>query len=123
MSELTYKAYCRDKRQLGEYYGYPKCCIDEFFERRSCDRNTVKITYKTCFLASKQSGFVPCKKHAEDIVNKKITLGDLISNRSCKSSFPKGNDDLLDHYHRMNRFTIRLKHVHTQLTSKMNINA
>lgn len=64
---------------LGVFYGYPRCCINEFcndiindrFPNRSIDG----------------SGFVPCKKHYEQIRKGELNLSDLIKNRVCKEEF------------------------------------
>jgi hypothetical protein len=65
--------------KLGKFYGYPDCCIYDFVN---------KIRTKEQIKASKYSGFIPCVKHAEEILAKKIKIEDLISNRVCKSEFP-----------------------------------
>ena len=50
-------------REQGAYYGYPSCCVDEFIERHA---NLVPHT-EVQWAAAKR-GFVPCVRHAEQIL-------------------------------------------------------
>ena len=63
----------------GEYYGYPKCCIQSF---------KYSMHKKPNIQAEQSSGLIPCDKHTEDIYHRIIKLHDLIKNRICKSKFP-----------------------------------
>ena len=65
--------------KTGKFYGFPDCCISDFIN---------KIRTKEQIKASRSSGFMPCVKHAEEILAKKIKLEDLIINRVCKREFP-----------------------------------
>ncbi len=77
--------------QSGQFFGYPQCCIDEFVERvakiqlEGTSANT--DLSKERLEASDFTGFIPCQKHAEQIVAKEITLESLISNRICTVDF------------------------------------
>jgi hypothetical protein len=64
-------------KHFGEYYGYPKCCIDSF-----CNQVTTRSQRK----AGNNSGFIPCKNHTKHILYNKITLRSLITNRVCKKT-------------------------------------
>lgn len=69
--------------EKGKYYGYPDCCIKSFCKGHSYSKKQIMV--------HNSSGFIPCKKHAQQILDGKITLSDLIQNRICKTPFP--NDD------------------------------
>jgi len=106
MTSITFQEYCSDKRKLGQYYGYPGCCIDAFMNRRKLTVIEKKTIYKLNFETSKH-GFVPCDNHATEILTKKIKLEELITNRKCKSIFPNTDDPLLNEYKLLNRIRIR----------------
>jgi hypothetical protein len=58
----------------GQYYGYPQCCIDNFIEiYREIKRRTNEQDRVHLF-----SGFVPCHKHALEILCGHTTLEALI---------------------------------------------
>ena len=85
--EDSYKKMKEDNcRQLGMYYGYPSCCIEEFIMNN--------VYEKGCSLISAAyGGFVPCQKHTQMILNKTINIRDLIGNRSSQYEFPIDTDD------------------------------
>ncbi len=56
----------------GYMHGYPKCCINEFIERRIIQKDYSII------LENNYSGFIPCKKHSNQILKGKIKLKELI---------------------------------------------
>ena len=64
--------------KAGKFYGYPDCCISDFINKIKTDKQKK---------ASRHSGFIPCLKHAEEILAKKIKLEDLIQNRICERDF------------------------------------
>ncbi len=71
--------------KTGDYYGYPRCCQKEFYEtfynlgKRTEDQRK----------AGNGSGFVPCVKHAEEILTGKIKLEDVIlPTRKHPKAFP-----------------------------------
>lgn len=73
-------------RQTGLYYGYPSCCIEEYIMNN--------IYNKDCSLISAAyGGFIPCEKHTMMIVNKKISIKDLIGKRSSQYEFPIDTED------------------------------
>lgn len=59
--------------QNGNYYGYPPCCIESFVQNFLQHCQTDKQVK-----AGKYTGFIPCVKHAEEILEGKIKLEDLI---------------------------------------------
>ena len=71
-------------KQTGEYFGYPKCCIDSFskvpFNKRTLSQLNVH----------KYTGFIPCDQCATKIMSNEITLENLIKNRICIVPFPNG---------------------------------
>lgn len=83
----------------GQYYGYPKCCIDSF---------KYSMHKKSNLQAEQGYGFIPCDKHTEDIYCRRIQLADLIQNRVCKSPFPH---DPNEYIHKLEYNNIILKFV------------
>lgn len=69
-------------RMLGEYFGYPKCCIDSF-----CDESKERTAYQKA-VKSLGYGFVPCEDCARLVVEGRVEVQDLIQNRICISEFP-----------------------------------
>ena len=79
-------------REMGNYFSYPKCCIEYFCENSSPDWNdySVDVVYHG-------SGFIPCKKcfdkvvgctsvlEANKILNIKVGDVDKIHNNSLTS--------------------------------------
>jgi len=70
--------------KAGEFFGYPKCCIQSFVYKQTTDEQEK---------ASRNLGFLPCEKHAKSILSGDIALEDLIENRVCSSPFPKECSD------------------------------
>ena len=69
------------------YYGYPKCCIKEFYN--DLEIGLMFINRKERLNASK-NGFVPCTEHANLINIKKIKIESLVKkNRRCIFPFTK----------------------------------
>jgi hypothetical protein len=57
----------------GNYYGYPQCCIDSFtnlFDPKTRSEEQEKVHW--------DSGFIPCREHALEILAGKTTLEALI---------------------------------------------
>ena len=111
MNSLSYIEYCGNKRKVGEYFGYPPCCIDEFMRTRGSHN-------KERSKASKNTGFIPCSAHTEQILAGEIRLKDLITNRTCNTRFPKDEDELLDQYRKMFRKKVRFINIHNELKTK-----
>ena len=74
-----------NRRDIGEYYGYPKCCIEEF------EKNKLKRPSKLQSKISKFQGFIPCISCCKLIMEDKIKIYNLIQNRECELPFP--NDE------------------------------
>ena len=70
----------------GIFFGYPKCCIDQFLH--DC-RTGIKFIDRKNRLKASKNGFVPCEHHAELINRKTITIHSLINNRKCSEPFIK----------------------------------
>ncbi len=74
----------------GEFFGFPRCCVDEFkikeakhfFPWRPGEKEMVA-----------DRGFRPCDKHYKEIIDGKLKLEDLIQNRICSLPFPFPNVD------------------------------
>ncbi len=68
----------------GTFYGYPHCCIEQFIDTFGIQPCNPKR------LAGSSTGFIPCLIHSKQILNGKLRLKDLIQNRQCVKSFPRG---------------------------------
>ena len=73
------------RRDIGKYFGYPKCCIEEFEKNRRKRPN--KLQRET----SKYQGFIPCISCCKLIMEDKIKIENLIKDRECELSYP--NDE------------------------------
>jgi hypothetical protein len=80
-------------KRVGTYYGYPECCIEFFIQNMFYveKRNKAQKNIK----ASGETGFIPCTKHAKQILNKSITIQDILQNRKCETEFPYGRGSTL----------------------------
>jgi len=73
-----------DVYYTGNFYGYPKCCINDFIHNH-CNN---KKPSKQQELAGGYTGFVPCLKCTPKILSGKIELSNLINNRIFEKPFP-----------------------------------
>jgi hypothetical protein len=85
---ITSSPFYISKKQ-GDYFGYPKCCIRSFVGFISGKKKRDPIQNQ----ASHPEGFVPCKKHAELIIKKKVKVIDLLENRVSIREFQQFNYD------------------------------
>jgi len=70
-----------------QYYGYPKCCVKEFYN--DLQNGLIDVNRKDRLNASK-NGFVPCTTHANLINGKKIQIETLVKKtRGCLLPFTK----------------------------------
>ncbi len=77
------------QRVMGEYFGYPKCCIDEW-----CASHPVFFYMRPeVQQEAERGGFIPCLKHSKEIVASKVTHEALIENRICSVPFPDQPSD------------------------------
>ena len=74
--------------KLGSYYGYPKCCINDFVMRKHNNKESKPIQE----FAGICTGYVPCLQCSEKIISKKLSLTELIKNRKCKKVFPRDDE-------------------------------
>jgi hypothetical protein len=82
---MNYKTY-------GEYFGFPNCCI-EFFGKEATEPNWFDKYFDIYPGLSERidgTGFIPCEKHMQMIVNNEVKPEQLIQNRQCKTPFPHG---------------------------------
>jgi hypothetical protein len=70
--------------KMGSYYGYPKCCTNDFVIRMHNEQKIKPIQE----VAGRYSGYIPCVKCSKYIITKNLSLNDLIKNRTCKNKFP-----------------------------------
>ncbi len=97
MTFVPIEKWKEENEPLGLDLGYPQCCVDEFCAQppQSFKGNPSKDDhrrYKAGCLKGEFTGFIPCKEHAKQIVQGKITLHSLIKNRSLL--FPPFHPDI-----------------------------
>lgn len=68
--------------RVGRYYGYPDCCVREFYAILS-EKDPYKIRRMRQekainYYVSQKSGFIPCDKHAMKLYRGTIDLTDLL---------------------------------------------
>lgn len=66
-------------KHYGDYFGYPLCCVEEFIRFQ---KNGVILSWKLRPIEQQETarnGFIPCVKHAKEILEGKIRIEDLIS--------------------------------------------
>ena len=79
------------RRDIGKYFGYPKCCIEEFEKNRRKRPN--KLQRET----SKYQGFIPCISCCKLIMEDKIKIDNLIQNRECELPYPNENGKRIEY--------------------------
>lgn len=72
---------------MGTYFGYPKCCIKEFYTDLEIGILFANKRNRMKRIKAGKNGFIPCKKHARLINKKEITIDSLIKNRMCPTPF------------------------------------
>lgn len=74
---------------LGQYFGYPQCCIDAFAKQMS-ERKGWKDREPEVLkvIGPYNHGFVPCVDCARKILQGQATFESLIANRECSTPFP-----------------------------------
>lgn len=82
--------------EYGISLGYPDCCVKAFCAnspkllQRIYNKENLTKRYNAGCIDNKFTGFIPCIKHAKQILNNEIKLTDLIKNRDPKHlPFPK----------------------------------
>lgn len=87
--ESLKKLWFEENAPLGKELGYPDCCIKEFCDqhpellnRRVEVPQSDKDRYKAGCVNGNYTGFIPCIKHAKEILSGKIILDSLIKNRN-----------------------------------------
>lgn len=115
---MTSKIYSldtlQDKKRLGEYYGYPKCCINHFVDNILNGKKSIleyQKIYAKNYEVSKHTGFIPCTRHTNLILKNKMSLEDLIRNRKCKKKFPNDNDERIKQFRCKQLHQIQFKKV------------
>ena len=81
-------------RKLGGYFGYPKCCVNHFINitvNRKISMTEIHKKYKNNYNVSNNTGFIPCTRHTNIILNNRMKLEDIIRNRNCERKFPNGD--------------------------------
>lgn len=69
---------------MGIFYGYPTCCINDFASRK--DASTITKEQEE---VQQNEGFIPCHKCAKKVLNSGLTIESLITDRFCKTEYPK----------------------------------
>ena len=70
--EIMMKHQDRMHRELGEFYGYPKCCVEQFVEENN--KGILSAMYRSASfrfsLEWLQLNYVPCDKCMAQIISK-----------------------------------------------------
>jgi len=76
----------RINEPIGKMLGYPDCCIKAFCDQPpellngSATKDDI-LRYRAGCIAGKFTGFIPCIRHAHQILNGDIIIQSLINNR------------------------------------------
>ena len=82
-SDLTNEQFAQVREAtLGVHFGYPACCIAAFIETNGAAGNPLGGT------VDEGTGFIPCPEHAQEIIDGKTTLKNLIEEREHSVPFP-----------------------------------
>lgn len=98
-----------NKRKVGIYFGYPKCCI-EFYMKSIFDKN-MQNEVQQSMEVSNETGFIPCTKHTQQILKKETTLHDILCNRQCETTFPNSRGVAIER--------LRLKRQHIRVMQEI----
>jgi hypothetical protein len=86
-----------ENEPVGKAFGYPECCIKEFCEQPPAllkSRVPTRDDYKrfeASHIDGQYTGFIPCSRHAKEILAGIIALPSLIKNRDGNiGPFPHG---------------------------------
>lgn len=88
----------KENYELGIELGYPKCCVHEFCKDNPDALEILspkeleidQIRLKAANIDGEYTGFIPCAYHANEIVNGRTKLTDLITDRNpILPEFPK----------------------------------
>jgi hypothetical protein len=89
--------------EMSKFLGYPKCCTKEYLKNISQEKTHFGVTRHLA--ASKISqdcdfatGFMPCKRHAERILNEGKSFRRIFRNRICSTPFPHASKSELKKY-------------------------
>lgn len=80
--------------EVGEYFGYPKCCINQFILRMNTFNNGEKLTNPITEHEKLHGiGMVTCEHHSQLLIDNKIKIEDVILNsRKAEQPFPNETD-------------------------------
>lgn len=86
---VTEKEANHIRLKQGEFFGYPKCCVNSFIKYLSGKGKRTQLQYTTAH----PEGFVPCHKHAKQIHKGEIGIKDIIQKhkRVCSIEFKYNN--------------------------------
>ena len=87
MTTMTLEEANNIRLNQGEFFGYPKCCVNSFIKYMSGKGKRTHIQSKTAH----PEGFVPCNKHAKQIHMREIHIHDIIKKRVCTIEFNRDN--------------------------------
>lgn len=87
------KTWREENYPIGKRFGYPDCCIEEFCQLTPEEMREKKpnkedvMRFEAAHLGGRWTGFIPCKKHAKQIMDGETRLADLINYKERDSSF------------------------------------
>jgi hypothetical protein len=89
--------------EMSKFLGYPNCCTEEYLKNISQEKVHFGVTRhlaasKISEACNYSAGFMPCKKHAERILNEDKNFRRIFRNRICSTPFPHASGDELKKY-------------------------
>ena len=69
------------------HFGYPDCCVDSFKERTL---HSHKSLYDELLPKAglQNTGYIPCLDHLLRLSSKRVTIEEVLKNRTCRRVFP-----------------------------------
>lgn len=71
-------------KKIGEFYGYPSCCIEHFVAQGEKFQGPWTGT-----------GFLPCAKHAAYLLKSRAPIDSIFRGRKASTKFPESDNYLL----------------------------
>jgi hypothetical protein len=98
---LTTKDYIIE---TSKFLGYPKCCTEEYLKDVMRDKQTYGLLRHQALHKIEEQcnrrdiGFVPCKYHANRILNEGKSVRRIFRNRICSTPFPYAGENEFKKY-------------------------
>lgn len=89
--------------EMSKFLGYPKCCTKEYLNDIMQDKDyfgvlRTQASSKITAACKYHTGFMPCKYHADRILNQGKSFKRLFRYRICSTPFPHASESDLKRY-------------------------